>query len=153
MQKKFLLVLLLGAFILSSFTNAEKDSGNDSGCTPDENGSSSGDCAGDENDNQDAGSWGKSFEKDEKDAKDLTDGAEMNDGDCDLVSGLTNLSETITVTTDRQILLDFIVKLKLKLKVKADITIVSTMLLDFQAENPRIWEMVAYKNLTMHGLA
>lgn len=123
----------------------------DSGCSPDSHGSSSGDCAGDETDNKDAGSWGKSFEKDDEDVKDLTDGAENNNGDCELVSGLTNLSETITVTADRQILLDFITSLKLKLKVKADVTIVSNLLLDFQAENPRIWEMVAYQNITLKG--
>uniref|UniRef100_A0AC34GE42 Uncharacterized protein n=1 Tax=Panagrolaimus sp. ES5 TaxID=591445 RepID=A0AC34GE42_9BILA len=139
MESKLFPAILFATFLI--FTAASDD---------DSNGSDSG--------SESMGSWGNSMEEKDKDCDRLVEGSDENDGDCDLTDGLEEVKDKCDkCDADEKIVIEkWIASLKLEINVKVSIEerliLASASILKFQMENPSIFELIQYQNVSSWGM-
>jgi hypothetical protein len=137
MESKLFIALLVAALLAFSAAHDDDSNGSDSG-------------------SESLGSWGDSFEEQDDDCDRLVDGSDDNDGKCDLTDGLEEVPDKCDCTAEEKTtLIEWITSLKVELKVKVSIeerlTIASASILKFQMENPTLYEMIQYQNVSSWG--
>lgn len=138
MESKLFLALLVAALLAFSVASDGDSNGSDSG-----SGS--------------MGSWGDSIEEQDEDCDRLVDGSDDNDGKCDLTDGLEELPDKVDCTAEEKTtIIEWITSLKVELSVKVTVeerlTIASASILKFQMENPKVYELIQFQNVSSWGM-
>ena len=137
MESKLLIALLVAALLAFSAAHDDDSNGSDSG-------------------SESMGSWGDSFEERDDDCDRLVDGSDDNDGKCDLTDGLEEVPDKCDCTeVEKTTIKEWIASLKIDLKVKVTVeerlVLASASILKFQMENPKLYEMIQFQNISSWG--
>jgi len=137
MESKLLLALLVAALLAFSAASDGDSNGSDSG-------------------SEQVGSYERSFEKKDDECDSLVEGADENEGKCDLTDGLEEVSEKCDCDEEQKTkIITWVTMLKQLLKVNVTVeerlTIALSSIQKFQIENSDVYELIQYQNISSWG--
>ena len=137
MESKLLLALFIAGLLAFSAAHDGDSNGSDSG-------------------SDSMGSAGDSFEKQDDDCDRLVEGSDDNDGKCDLTDGLEEVPDKVDCTEEEKTTIkEWIIKLKLRLKVKKTVQerliIALSCIQEFEMEYPKLFDLIKFQNVSSWG--